>query len=133
MFRSYPVFNLAQTENVPKKEAGPVLDPDRDLMEVCDSVLDRMPNPPDYTGKAAVEPTTCRKKILVNLPPIATFKTTEGYVATKWHEYGHATGHEARLNRPGIMGAAAFGGEDYSFEELVAELTSAYLCAEEWD
>ena len=24
---------------------------------------------------------------------------------------------------------ASFGGEEYSFEELVAELTSAYLCA----
>jgi antirestriction protein ArdC len=66
---------------------------------------------------------------LVNLPPVETFKTTEGYVATKFHEYGHATGHKSRLNRPGIMAVAAFGGEDYSFEELVAELTSAYLCA----
>jgi antirestriction protein ArdC len=27
------------------------------------------------------------------------------------------------------MGVASFGGEEYSFEELVAELTSAYLCA----
>ena len=58
-----------------------------------------------------------------------TLKTTEGYVATRFHEYGHATGHESRLNRPGIMAFAAFGGEDCSFEELVAELTSAYLCA----
>lgn len=33
------------------------------------------------------------------------------------------------MNRTGIMEVAAFGGEDYSFEELVAELTSAYLCA----
>jgi len=27
------------------------------------------------------------------------------------------------------MDVVAFGSEDYSFEELVAELTSAYLCA----
>jgi antirestriction protein ArdC len=27
------------------------------------------------------------------------------------------------------MEVASFGGEEYSFEELVAELTSAYLCA----
>ena len=27
------------------------------------------------------------------------------------------------------MGVASFGGENYGFEELVAELTSAYLCA----
>lgn len=126
--RSYPVFNFAQTEGVPEKETGPALDPDRDLMKVCNVVLDRMPNPPNYResgSRAYYMP----KQDLVNLPPIETFKTTEGYVATKWHEYGHATGHEARLNRPGIMGVAAFGGEDYSFEELVAELTSAYLCA----
>ena len=32
-------------------------------------------------------------------------------------------------DRPGIMAVAAFGSEDYSFGELVAELASAYLCA----
>jgi antirestriction protein ArdC len=58
-----------------------------------------------------------------------TFRTTDGYIATKFHEYGHSTGHRSRLNRPGVMGAASFGGEAYSFEELVAELVSAYLCA----
>jgi len=87
-----------------------------------------MPNPPAYreSGSSAYY---MPKEDLVNLPPIETFKTTEGYVATKFHEYGHATGHESRLNRPGIMEVASFGGEQYRFEELVAELTSAYLCA----
>jgi antirestriction protein ArdC len=126
--RSFPVFNWEQTEGVPKKESGPALDPDRDLIEVCNVVLSKMPNPPVYResgSRAYYMP----KQDLVNLPPIGTFKTTEGYAATKFHEYGHATGHEARLNRPGIMEVASFGGEEYSFEELVAELTSAYLCA----
>jgi antirestriction protein ArdC len=126
--RSYPVFNWDQTEGVPKKEAGPALSPDRDLIAVCDHILSAMPNRPEYreSGSSAYY---APKKDLVNLPPFGTFKTTEGYVATKFHEYGHATGHESRLNRPGIMEVAAFGGEDYGFEELVAELTSAYLCA----
>jgi len=127
-FRSFPVFNWDQTEGIPKKEIGPTLDPDRDLIAVCDHILSAMPNRPAYRecgNSAHYAP----KKDLVNLPPIETFKTTEGYVATKFHEYGHATGHESRLNRPGIMEVAAFGGEDYGFEELVAELTSAYLCA----
>jgi antirestriction protein ArdC len=126
--RSFPVFNWDQTQGVPKKEIGPALDPDRDLIEVCNNVLSKMPNPPDYResgSRAYYAP----KEDLVNLPPIETFKTTEGYAATKFHEYGHSTGHKARLNRPGIMGVASFGGEEYSFEELVAELTSAYLCA----
>ena len=126
--KSFPVFNWEQTEGVPKKDAVPALDPDRDLIEVCNSVLSRMQSPPAYReggNSASYSP----KEDLVNLPPLGTFKTTEGYVATKFHEYGHATGHESRLSRPGIMAVAAFGGEDYSLEELVAELTSAYLCA----
>jgi antirestriction protein ArdC len=126
--KSFPVFNWNQTEGVPKKETGPALDPDRDIVAVSDRILSQMPNTPAYResgSRAYYAP----KEDLVNLPPIATFKTTEGYVATKFHEYGHCTGHKGRLNRPGIMGVASFGGEYYGFEELVAELTSAYLCA----
>ena len=126
--KSFPVFNWDQTEGVPKKESGTALNPDRDLIEVCNSILSGMPRPPAYreSGNSAYY---VPKQDLVNLPPIETFKTTEGYVATKFHEYAHSTGHKARLNRLGVMGVAAFGGEEYSFEELVAELTSAYLCA----
>jgi len=120
----FPVFNWEQTEGVPKKEAGPALDPDRDLIDICNSVLSKMANP--QSGSSAYY---APKEDLVNLPPLETFKTTEGYAATKFHEYAHSTGHESRLGRPGIMEVAAFGGEQYSFEELVAELTSAYLCA----
>jgi antirestriction protein ArdC len=126
--RSFPVFNWEQTECVPKKESGATLEPDRNLLEVCNNVLAKMPNPPAYreSGSSAYY---APREDRVNLPPIGTFKTTEGYAATKFHEYGHSTGHESRLNRSGIMGVASFGGEEYSFEELVAELTSAYLCA----
>jgi antirestriction protein ArdC len=87
-----------------------------------------MTNPPYYreSGSSAYY---VPKEDLVNLTPIETFKTTEGYVATKFHEYGHATGHESRLSRPGVMDVVAFGSMNYSLEELVAELTSAYLCA----
>jgi antirestriction protein ArdC len=126
--KSFPVFNWDQTEGVPKKEIGPALDPDRDIVAISDRILSQMPNRPVYreSGNSAYY---MPKSDLVNLPPIATFKTTEGYVATKFHEYGHCTGHKTRLNRSGIMTVAKFGGEEYSFEELVAELTSAYLCA----
>ena len=126
--KSFPVFNWDQTESVPRKEAGAALDPDRDLIEVCDTILSKMPNPPAYreSGSSAYYKP---REDLVNLPPMDTFRTTDGYIATKFHEYGHSTGHKSRLNRSGVMGAASFGGEEYSFEELVAELTSAYLCA----
>jgi antirestriction protein ArdC len=40
---------------------------------------------------------------------------------------GHSTGHSSRLHRENFDGVQAFGGESYSKEELVAELTAAYL------
>jgi len=128
VIRTFPVFNWNQTEGVPKKDVSTSFDPDRNLVATCNRILSQMPNPPTYRERGS-SAYYIPKQDLVNLPPIDTFKTTEGYVATKFHEYAHSTGHKARLNRPGIMDVAAFGGEKYSFEELVAELTSAYLCA----
>ena len=45
------------------------------------------------------------------------------------HECGHATGHKDRLNRDGVAKFDKFGSEQYAFEELIAELTSAFTCA----
>jgi antirestriction protein ArdC len=78
--KSFPVFNWDQTEGVPKKENGPALDPDRDIVAVSDRILSQMPNPPAYResgSRAYYAP----GEDLVNLPPVGTFKTTEGYVA----------------------------------------------------
>jgi antirestriction protein ArdC len=46
----------------------------------------------------------------------------ESYYATTLHELGHWSGHETRLKRE--------LSTRYAAEELVAELTSAFLCAE---
>jgi len=62
---------------------------------------------------------------VIVLPPRDQFHSTEGYYATKFHEVGHWTGHESRLARK--YGWA--GSDDYAFEELVAELTAAMVCA----
>ena len=63
---------------------------------------------------------------LVVLPPFEAFDTPRDYYATLAHEAVHWTGHPSRLARPD-----AFGGDRraYAFEELVAELGAAYLCA----
>ena len=57
----------------------------------------------------------------------ATSSATEGYYGVKLHELTHWSGHESRLNRD-LSGR--FGKEAYAMEELVAELGSAFLCAE---
>lgn len=48
------------------------------------------------------------------------------YYSTIFHELAHSTGHSTRLNRfTGKAANAAFGSEEYSKEELVAEITAA--------
>jgi hypothetical protein len=62
--------------------------------------------------------------------PLRQFSSADHHAATAFHELAHSTGHESRLNRPGVTGPIVFGSSDYSREELVAELTSAFICAE---
>jgi antirestriction protein ArdC len=54
------------------------------------------------------------------------FKSWEGMYETFFHEIAHSTGHINRLNRPDKFKDSK---KSYAFEELVAELTSAYICA----
>ena len=63
---------------------------------------------------------------MIQLPPRAAFETLERYFATALHELGHWSGHKTRLNRDL---ANRFGSKAYAVEELVAELTAAFLCA----
>ena len=63
------------------------------------------------------------------MPPRSLFESAEEYWSTLWHECGgHATGHPKRLNRDSIKEAAPFGSATYSVEEIIAEMTAAYLC-----
>jgi antirestriction protein ArdC len=64
----------------------------------------------------------------VKMPPKTKFNSVEEFYCTLFHEYGHSTGHEKRLNRKGIANITSFGSESYSEEELIAEFTAAFLC-----
>jgi antirestriction protein ArdC len=62
----------------------------------------------------------------IGMPPYERFKDGYHYYATLGHEHIHWTGHQSRLNRE--LQSSRFGSEAYAFEELVAELGSAFLC-----
>lgn len=65
------------------------------------------------------------------MPVSGQFFTEADYWATLLHELVHVTGHEKRLNREGITASSRkFGDPVYAFEELIAEIGSAFLCAE---
>ena len=63
----------------------------------------------------------------IQVPPQEAYFEPINWYRTKLHELGHWTGHSARLNRD-VSGGR--GGDAYAREELVAELCSAFLCAE---
>jgi antirestriction protein ArdC len=63
----------------------------------------------------------------IQVPPQEAYFEPINWYRTKLHELGHWTGHPARLDRD-FSGKR--GGEAYAREELVAELCSAFLCAE---
>jgi antirestriction protein ArdC len=64
----------------------------------------------------------------VQMPPFETFRDADSYAATLVHECVHWTKHAKRLARD--FGRVRFGDEGYAKEELVAELGSAFLCAD---
>lgn len=69
---------------------------------------------------------------IVSVPPIDHFLSQGHYVRTLCHELGHATGHPDRLNRDQSGSMKNGKKEDlqnYAFEELVAELSSYFVCA----
>ena len=131
LLRFYRVFNLEQCElpqavldKLPKIETY-----QHDPIEAAERIIANMPNPPEiqYAGsKAFYSPITDR----ITLPPRELFSSAEEFFGTLAHEASHASGHPKRLNRESIADAAPFGSPTYSFEEIVAEMSAAYLCAE---
>lgn len=62
----------------------------------------------------------------VTMPLQSQFESPEEFYATLFHELGHSTGHQSRLNRPL---SNAYGSKAYALEELTAEMTAAFLCS----
>ena len=61
---------------------------------------------------------------VIHLPKKSQFDTNDKYYATVFHELGHWTGAESRLNRD-IKNP--YGSDEYAKEELRAEITSMIL------
>jgi antirestriction protein ArdC len=131
VLRFYRVWNLEQCDlpqavldKLPKIETH-----QHDPIEAVEKIIAGMPNPPEIVragSKAYYSPITDR----IKLPPRELFESAAEDAATTLHELSHSTGHERRLGREGITEVAPFGSAVYSREELVAELSAAFLCAE---
>jgi len=119
---SYVVFNSEQCEDLNLKR----WEEERDL-----DPMDQVTGAERILGLADIRFGGSRAAYdrwldLIVLPSRKAFKTQEDFYATGLHEMTHWTGHESRLNREF---GKRFGDRAYAFEELVAEIGSAFLGA----
>lgn len=124
--RYHTVFNVKQCNNitVPQDSTRTEFNP----IEECERVIEGMPNRPEikYGFNGACYIPSLDE---VRMPNKESFHSTEEFYSTLYHEILHSTASEKRLNRNTINKAHAFGGTEYSFEELCAEIGSSFLCA----
>lgn len=135
--RYYSVFNVAQCDGLaiaaPAPAADrPVFSPLESAEMVASRYLECANAPRLRHGGAQAFYTVILD--YVQMPERVTFRTSEAYYSTLFHELVHSTRHASRLDRRSDNEAAnvarQFGSEDYSKEELTAELGAAFLCAE---
>ena len=126
--RYYNVFHIDQCEGITAKHAAETTLPDGAepivaAQEIIHDYLDREGVKLSHHegDRAFYRPGTDE----IVLPIRKQFVSTAEYYGTAFHELTHSTGHEKRLNR--LNQAAFFGTEDYSKEELIAEIGAAAL------
>lgn len=127
VLRYYTVFNINQCEGIEpkysKEEVALDFVPIEQAEKVLTEYIERESIALEHIkGDRAYYSPSLDK---ICLPLHEQFISIEEYYGVAFHEAAHSTGHKDRLNR--ITKAAAFGNEDYSKEELVAELTSSAL------
>lgn len=119
--RWFTVFNAAQVDGyqAPTVSSGPVWEPERHADRFFGRIGADVRHGGDRAFYAPVQD-------YIGMPERAQFAEPAGYYATLAHEHVHWTGHPSRLGRDLRH---RFGSEAYAWEELVAELGSAVLCA----
>lgn len=122
------VFHISQCEGIESKLQPEAETPDKNsTLEAGEAVvenyiaasgvkLNKLPQ-----DRAFYSPATDS----ITVPTLQQFDSSEEYYSTLFHEMTHSTGHASRLNR--LNSLAAFGSEDYSKEELIAEIGSSFL------
>ncbi len=121
----YRVFNAPDIEGIEFEYPEPVQLKSNEKYTNCEHLI--------YSTNATIEHINANQpyynfvKDFINMPVIGSFDNSHFYYATLFHELGHWTGAKSRLNREL---PSRFADENYSKEELIAEMTSAFLCAE---
>ena len=122
--KRFVVFNAAQCDGLPARlTADPVPLPASELHERAEALITATGADFRIGGARAFYDVACD---YVQVPPQSAFAHPLDFYRTALHEVSHLVGSAARLGRDQ---SGRFGSALYAKEELVAELSAAYLCA----
>ena len=114
------VFNIEQTENIKydKEIVG-----DKNKIQSLSNYIKNI-GIDEFRGEPAYSP----NDDCIFMPDSSEFVNADEYYSTYFHELTHASGSKNRLDR--FEKHTVYGDERYAFEELIAELGSAFLSKE---
>jgi antirestriction protein ArdC len=133
LLRYYNVFNVEQCENITiKEDIEPIEYTDNQRIEIAEKLCYDYQRREDisYFIKESNGAFYTPSKDSITMPLLEQFNHSQAFYSTFFHEIAHSTGHAKRLNRKEVTTISHFGSCDYGLEELTAELTSAFVCAE---
>ncbi len=128
ILKYYTVFHIDQCDGIQPKWEKPVdpdttLSPDDRAEEIISNYVAR--SGVTFTSQNSTQAFYRPSNDTVVVPAMSQYSQIAEYYSTAFHELTHSTGSPKRLNR--ITDIAAFGSEQYSKEELIAEMGSAFL------
>jgi antirestriction protein ArdC len=131
VLKYYNVFHISQTEGIESKCEPIVVGNNNTIIEQAEKVVK------DYVKREQLklnivngsdEAFYSPLKDEIVMPEITQFSGSNEYYSTLFHEVVHSTGHQRRLDRISKQKSHTFGSEDYSKEELIAEIGASILC-----
>ena len=128
--RTFSLFNVDQCKELPKNVQGQV-SAEEELQwsphEKAESFIDAIPAKIyEKSDGAHYSP----ELDCITMPKKSAFHSDDGWYSTLLHELVHWSGGKKRMAREGITGKHSAYSKEYAYEELIAEIGSAYLCAE---
>ena len=124
--KGYTVFNVEQIDGLPAHYTAKAAEPPAPMVRIehAEAFFAATGATVRHGGNRAFYASS---QDFVQMPPRESFRDAEAYSATLAHELTHWTSHPSRLARE--LGKR-FGDNAYAAEELIAEMGSAFLCAD---
>lgn len=122
--RRFTVFNIEQCDNLPEDvtETAPPVETDL-ILPQAKALIDATEIDVRIGGDRAFYDVT---DDYVRVPPPQAYFEPVDWHRTALHELSHASGASHRLGRDM---SGSFGSKTYAFEELIAEISTAFVCA----